>query len=94
MCVCVYFFLISNGKFIANERNYSMFTMMNIMHLEEIQANQLEVLRDLKITDGSTIGRTPCWRPIKQSVRQQGLQLLDRSHALLKNVAVTLSILN
>lgn len=71
-----------------------MFTMMNMMHLEEIQANQLEYLRDLKITNGSTIGKAPCWRPIKQSARQQGLQLLDRSHALLKNVAVTLSILN
>ena len=38
-----------------------MFTM-NIKHLEKMQANQLEDLRELEIKNGSTVGKIPCLR--------------------------------
>ena len=58
--------------------------MMNIKHLKKMQANQLEDLRELEIKNGSTVGKIPCSRPIKYSREQKGLQLLNRSHTLLK----------
>ena len=58
--------------------------MMNIKHLKKMQANQLEDLRELEIKNGSTVGKIPCSRPIKHSREQKGLQLLNRSHTLLK----------
>ena len=39
------YLFVSKRNFIANERNNSMFTMMSIKHLEEVQANQIEDLR-------------------------------------------------
>lgn len=58
--------------------------MMNIKHLEKMQANQLEHLRELDIKNGGTVGKIPCSRPIKHSREQKGLQLLNWSHTLLK----------
>ena len=49
-----------------------MFTM-NIKHLEKLQANQLEDLRELEIKNGSTVGKIPCSR-VKTNQTQQGAE--------------------
>ena len=40
--------------------------------------------------NGSTISKTPSLRSFKRSVKWQGLQYLNRSHAILKNMVVAL----
>ena len=47
------------------KRNYSVFTMMSIKHLEEVQANQKEDLRELKIK--TEVQLVKCLRSFKQS---------------------------
>lgn len=58
------------------------------MFLEKIQTNQLEAKRELEIQNENTVGKTLHPRPFKQNSKQQGLQLLDSSHTLLKSMAV------
>ena len=60
------------------------------MFLEKIQTNQLEAKRELEIQNENTVGKTLYPRPFKQNSKQPGLQLLDRSHTLLKSMAVML----
>ena len=47
------------------KRNYSVFTMISIKHLEEVQANQKEDLRELKIK--TEVQLVKCLRSFKQS---------------------------
>ena len=65
--------------------------MMTIEHFEELHANQNKrSKRAENRKNGSTIGKTSYSRPIKHSIKQQRLHLLDRSLTLLKNTATTL----
>lgn len=68
------------------EKEYPMF-------LEKIQTNQLEAKRELEIQNENTVGKTLYPRPFKQNSKQQGLQLLDRSHSPQKYGCYALFIL-
>lgn len=60
------------------------------MFLEKIKTNQLEAKRELEVQNENTVGKTLYPRPFEQNTKQQGLQLLDRSHTLLKRTAAML----
>ena len=64
--------------------------MMNIKHLEKNTSKSIRRSKIVGNQNRRTAGKTPCLRPIIQSRKQQGLQLLNRSHTLLKSTAVTL----
>ena len=59
--------------------------------LKQLQANQIEDLTVLDIKNGSTMCKNQHPRPIKQSMDQQGLQLINRFHNMLKHAAVSLT---
>ena len=45
--IYIFFFVDKSSKFYSKmKRNYSVFTMISIKHLEEVQANQKEDLRE------------------------------------------------
>ena len=63
-----------------------MFMLMNTKYLKQLQDNQLEdLIENWNSKNGNYLSKTPCPRGQDQSNRdQEGLELINRSHNILK----------